>query len=53
MDKNPEQIVVYYFGLKVEVVEKMSICSLIRFQGSEYIVDSVDLVFTRLLKYVA
>jgi len=53
MDKNPEKIVVFYFGLKVEVVEKLSLCSLIRFQGSNYIVDTVDLVFMRCLKCVA
>ncbi|HVN81732.1 MAG TPA: hypothetical protein VMW38_22295 [Terriglobia bacterium] len=53
MEKNSDKTVVYYFGLRVELVEKMSVCSLIRFQGSQYIVDTEDLVFIRLLKYVA
>jgi len=53
MEKNSDKMVVYYFGLRVELVEKMSVCSLIRFQGSQYIVDTEDLVFIRLLKYVA
>jgi hypothetical protein len=53
MDKKLDKVTARYFGLKVDVVEKMSKCSLIRFQGREYIVDTVDLVFTRHLKCVA
>jgi len=53
MDKKLGKVTARYFGLIVEVVQEMSMCSLIRFQGREYIVDTQDLVFTRYLKCVA
>ena len=53
MEKIFESVTAHYFGLKVEVVLEMSLCSLIRFHGREYIVDTGDLVFTRHLKCVA
>jgi hypothetical protein len=36
--------IAYYFGLSVEVVQIMEHCSLIRFDGRESIVDTLDLV---------
>jgi hypothetical protein len=33
-----------YFGLRVEVIDRMADYSLIRFQGREFIVDTADLV---------
>ena len=33
-----------YFGLRVEVINRMEDCSLIRFQGREFVVDTADLV---------
>ena len=53
MDKKLEKVTAEYFGLMVEVVQEMSVCSLIRFQGRECIVDSEDLVLKRHLKCVA
>ena len=36
-----------YFGLRVEVINRMEDCSLIRFQGREFVVDTADLVTIR------
>jgi len=36
-----------YFGLRVEVISRMEDCSLIRFQGREFVVDTADLVTIR------
>jgi hypothetical protein len=36
-----------YFGLRVEVISWMEDCSLIRFQGREFVVDTADLVTIR------
>jgi len=53
MDNKLDMVTAEYFGLMVEVVQEMSVCSLIRFQGRECIVDTEDLVLARHLKYVA
>ena len=53
MDNKLEKVTAEYFGLIVEVAQEMSLCSLIRFQGREYIVDTEDLVLKRHLKCVA
>ena len=42
-----------YFGLIVEVVQLMKHCSLIRFEGRDSIVDTIDLVITQDLKRAA
>jgi len=46
-------ILAHYFGLSVEVISRMDNCSLIRFRGREFIVDTADLVFSRELKRAA
>jgi hypothetical protein len=43
----------HYFSLQVEVISQMQSCSLIRFRGQEFIIDTVDLVFSRELKRAA
>ena len=43
----------HYFGLKVEVICKLKNSSLIRYQGRESIVDTIDLVFIGRLKHAA
>ena len=43
----------HYFGLPVEVISRMDSCSLIRFRGREFIVDTADLVFNCGLKQAA
>ena len=48
-----ETVTACYFGLRVEVVLKMKMCSLIRFQGQEHIVDTEDLIFGGRLKCAA
>jgi len=42
-----------YYGLQVEIISQMDHCSLIRFHGREFIVDSADLVFGRSLQQAA
>ena len=42
-----------YYGLQVEIITQMDQCSLIRFHGREFIVDSADLVFRRSLQQAA
>ena len=53
MDKKLNRVTARYFGLIVEVMQELSSCSLIRFQGREFIVDTADLVLMRHLKCVA
>lgn len=43
----------HHFGLRVEVINRLASCSLIRFRGREFIVDTTDLVFSRGLKRAA
>ena len=50
--KNTNEIA-HYFGLKVKVICRLEISSLIRYQGRESIVDTIDLVFIRQLKHAA
>jgi len=35
----------YYFGLTVEIIERMKNCSLIRWLDREFVVDTEDLQF--------
>jgi hypothetical protein len=51
--KKSEGIVARYFDLRVEVLVKMRQCSLIRFRGREFVVDTLDLVFERQLHSAA
>lgn len=53
MKEEFDEITACYFGLKVEVVLEMKMCSLIRYREQEYIVDTEDLVFKRQLECVA
>jgi hypothetical protein len=53
MNGKPEKTIARYFSLEVEVVARMRWCSLIRFRGREFIVDTADLVFERKLKCAA
>jgi hypothetical protein len=43
----------HYFGLLVEVLSRMESCSLIRFRGRDFIVDTTDLVFSSGLRQAA
>jgi hypothetical protein len=45
-----EQTVAFYFGLEVEVLEKLENCSLIRRGEREFVVDTQDLVFRQARK---
>ena len=47
MSRKFERIMAWYFNVKVEVVVTMRLCSLIRYQGRDFVVDTVDLVFER------
>lgn len=40
-----DMAVASYFGLKVDVLLKMQNCSLIHFEGREFVVETSDLVF--------
>ena len=53
MNKKISIIPAHYFGLPVEVVSRRDGCSLIRFRGREFIVDTADLVFSCGLKQAA
>jgi len=46
MNATPKRTTATYFGLRVEVIHKMERCSLIRYQGREFIVDTVDLAIS-------
>lgn len=50
--KNTMEIA-HYFGLKVKVICELENLSLIRYQGRESIVDTIDLVFIGRLKHAA
>jgi hypothetical protein len=53
MNQSLERVIAIYFGLKVEVVVEMKMCSLIRFRRREFIVDTADLIFERELYWAA
>jgi len=53
MNAKANKISANYFGLSVEVLSQMKHCSLIRFQGREFIADTADLVFSHSLKRAA
>ena len=36
-----------YFGIEVEILVCLNHCSLVRYQGREFIVDTADLISTR------
>jgi len=36
-----------YFGIEVELIDQMQICSLVRFKSQTFIVDSADLILER------
>ena len=36
-----------YFGIEVELIDQMDICSLVRFNSQTFIVDSSDLILER------
>jgi hypothetical protein len=42
-----------YFGVEVEIVVCLKHCSLIRYQGREFIVDTADLILKRTLAQAA
>ena len=42
-----------YFGLEVEILERLNHCSLVRYQGREFIVDTADLMSVRTLARAA
>ncbi len=53
MNRKLERIIAQYFSLEVDVVVQMRWCSLIRYQGQYFVVDTDDLVFERKLKRAA
>jgi hypothetical protein len=53
MNTKPNEGEASYFGLPIEVISLMDYYSLICFQGREFIVDTVDLVFSRSLRQAA
>jgi hypothetical protein len=42
-----------YFGIEVEILERLNHCSLVRYQGREFIVDTADLISVRTLAQAA
>ena len=42
-----------YFGLLVEVICRMENCSMIRFRGKSFIVETADLIATNMSKNAA
>jgi hypothetical protein len=44
MNAKMSRMTTSYFGLKVEIVSQMENCSLIRFHGRTFIVNTADLV---------
>jgi hypothetical protein len=42
-----------YFGIEVEILARLSHCSLVRYQGREFIVDTADLISVRTLAQAA
>jgi len=53
MNPTANRTMAAYFGLRVEVIHKMDCCSLIRYQGRHFIVDTVDLAISRSVKSAA
>jgi hypothetical protein len=46
-------IIARYFGLNVEVLCQMESYSLIRFQGTEFVVETADLAISQALRQAA
>jgi hypothetical protein len=42
-----------YFGIEVEILVRLNHCSLIRYQGREFIVDTADLMSSQTLAQAA
>jgi hypothetical protein len=42
-----------YFGIEVEILVRLNHCCLIRYQGREFIVDTVDLMSSQTLAQAA
>jgi len=42
-----------YFGIEVDILERLNHCSLVRYQGREFIVDTADLMSVRTLARAA
>jgi len=42
-----------YFGIEVEILERLNHCSLVRYQRREFIVDTADLISVRTLAQAA
>ena len=42
-----------YFGIEVEILVRLNHCSLIRYQGREFIVDTADLISRQALAQAA
>jgi hypothetical protein len=53
MNPNSNRTLAHYFGLQVEVISRMETCSLIRFRGEEFVVDTADLIFSCRLRSAA
>ena len=43
-----DMAVASYFGLRVDLLWKMQSCSLVHFEGREFVVETSDLVFQRM-----
>jgi hypothetical protein len=53
MDEKTKTEAAEYFGLKVEVIDLMEHCALIRFRDREFVVETADLVFVGILRQAA
>lgn len=53
MNATAKRTTANYFGLRVEVIHKMECCSLIRYQGRQFIVETIDLAISRSVKCAA
>jgi len=42
-----------YFGIEVEILVRLNYCSLVRYQGREFIVDTADLISRQTLAQAA
>ena len=42
-----------YFGIEVEILVRLNNCSLVRYQGREFIVDTADLISRQTLAQAA
>lgn len=48
-----EQTVTYYFGIQVQVLNRMEHCSLIQYGDLKVVVDAEDLVFRKVMRAAA